>query len=148
MFASALTASSSLEFGASSTAFSSAYAGSTPSSSVFFGWQQATVANFSNCIFVENSAVEAGGAIEVVSGLVHVKDTTFVGNYANEGGALKLSGTSELLNSTFSGSRSGEGGGSAISNAGSFSGMVGLRFSANQFVCAATEYVDFTKVCW
>lgn len=103
------------------------------------------VVNFSSCAFVENSAVDTGGAIEIVLGWVKVENTAFIGNIATEGGALTLFGAAELFNCSFFDNHSGEGGGAAISNLGIISEMIGLSFSANYFVCAATEYVDSTK---
>lgn len=102
--------------------------------------------NFSNCTFVGNTALEAGGALKISIGRAHVENTEFIGNTASEGGALRLFGTVELFNSSFSDNRSGEGGGSAISNVGIVLETVGLSFSANRFLCAATEYVDFSEV--
>lgn len=101
--------------------------------------------SFYNCTFVGNSAVEAGGAIEIVVGSVKISNTDFFGNTASVGGALRIFGTAELLNSSFSDNKSGEGGGSAIYNVGIISEMIGLRFSANRFFCAPTEYVDFSE---
>lgn len=101
---------------------------------------------FSNCTFVGNAALERGGAIVIAIGRAHVYNTTFVGNIASVGGALRLFGTVELLNSSFYDNVSGEGGGSAISNAEVISDMFGLYFSGNRYVCADTEYVDFTEV--
>lgn len=101
--------------------------------------------NFYSCAFVENSALEAGGAIEIILGDAVVNNTAFVGNFASEGGALKLFGSVELLNSSFFDNRSGEGGGSAIANVGINSRMTGLTFSANDFLCAAAKYGGATK---
>lgn len=58
---------------------------------------------------------------------------------------MRLVGTAEVLNSSFSDNGCGEGVGSTISNVGIISEMVGFRFSANDFICTATEYVDFSK---
>lgn len=101
---------------------------------------------FSNCTFVGNVALEEGGAIEIAIGRFHVDNSTFVGNIANTGGALRLFGTAELFNSTFSENMSGEGAGSAISNVGIISEMIGLGFSANRFTCDAAEFVGFIEV--
>lgn len=100
---------------------------------------------FSSCTFVGNSALVAGGAVEIVLGEANVCNTAFIGNFASDGGALTLYGTVELLNLSFFDNHSGEGGGSAISNAGTISEMTGLSFSANKFVCVTGEYMDTTK---
>ena len=100
---------------------------------------------FSNCTFIDNSALEAGGAIDIRVGRVRVDSTTFSGNFASVGGAVRIIGTAELFNSTFSDNTSGENGGSAISIVGTITEMNGSYFSANRFICPATEYVDFTE---
>lgn len=102
--------------------------------------------NVSNCTFIGNSALEGGGAFKISIGRAHVENTDFICNTAVEGGALKVFGSAELFNCSFSDNRSGEGGGSAINNIGTLSETVGLRFSGNRFVCAASEYVDFSEV--
>lgn len=100
---------------------------------------------FSNCTFVKNSALKAGGAIEIILGRAHVDNSVFVGNIAPEGGALRLFSSIMLLNSSFSDNISGEGGGPAISNIGIISEMIGLSLSGNRFLCSATEFVDVSQ---
>lgn len=103
------------------------------------------VTTFSNCTFVGNSALEAGGAVEITLGQASVGDSTFFANSARVGGAVRLFGTIELFNSSFIENMSEDEGGSAISNAGTISVMTGLSFSGNRFLCADTEYVDFIE---
>lgn len=89
--------------------------------------------------------MDAGGAIEITAGRVLVDTTQFVGNTAGVGGAMKIFGTAELFNSTFFDKTSGEDDGPAIFNVGTNPEMTGLEFTGNRFVCATTEYVDFSK---
>lgn len=101
--------------------------------------------HFRNCTFVGNFAIAAGGAIESTVGHDHIENTAFLGNTANEGGALRLRGTVELFTSSFFDNKSGEDDGSAISNDGIISAMIGLNFSANLFQCPSTHFVNFSE---
>lgn len=94
---------------------------------------------------MENTATNAGGAIETTIGQDQIVDSLFSGNVADQGGALRLRGTADVSSCSFFDNKSGEGGGSAISNAGIISAMSSLKFSANRFQCPSTHFLNFSE---
>ena len=101
---------------------------------------------FSECRFDGNSASSSGGAIHSTAGKDYVVNSTFVGNSADIGGGLSISGTSSLFNVSFEDNKSGDGGGPAISNGGTISLMVGIYFSGNGYHCAPDAFMDLNEV--
>ena len=114
---------------------------------------------YERCNIFENRASSSGGAIESVAGIDWIVNTTFTGNLAGVGGALRLGGNTELDGCTFIDNVSDENEGAAISNVGTLE-LDGnrTRFSGNVFWCEVGTFVDminattanvtrFEKVC-
>ena len=101
---------------------------------------------FDECIFDGNSASSTGGAIHSIAGRDVISGTSFTNNFANIGGALRISGMMiDILNSSFVENKSGEGGGSAIS-IGGVNSMEKLFFSSNGYHCSSDAFVDLNEV--
>ena len=101
---------------------------------------------FSGCRFEGNSASSKGGAIYSALGSDWVWNTTFVGNSADIGGGMSISGTVYLLNLYFEENMSSEGRGPAISNGGVISKMVGMLFMDNGYHCLLDSFKGLKKV--
>ena len=101
---------------------------------------------FDGCQFVNNRATGTGGAIESVAGQDYISNTTFVGNTASVGGAMRLAGKAGVDNCSFVDNRSDEGDGPAIANVGVISVIKGSSFTGNVFFCEPGKYLDFTEV--
>ena len=101
---------------------------------------------FNECRFDDNSASSTGGAIHSIAGRDVISGTSFTNNFANIGGALRISGMMiDILNSSFVENKSGEGGGSAIS-IGGVNSMEKLFFSSNGYHCSSDAFVDLNEV--
>ena len=101
---------------------------------------------FIGCRFDGNSALSTGGAIHSTAGNDFVRGTTFTGNSAEIGGAMRVSGTISLFNSSFVENTSEEGGGPGISNGGVILRMVGVYFSGNRYHCSSDAFMDLNEV--
>ena len=100
---------------------------------------------FDECRFDGNSASSTGGAIHSIAGNDIVSGTSFTNNFANIGGALRISGTIDLCDCSFVENKSGEGGGAAIS-IGGVNSMEKLFFSSNGYHCSSDAFMDLNDV--
>ena len=98
---------------------------------------------FDECTFVGNSAFGTGGAVDSASGQDLFNSTTFVGNKARVGGALRLAGKASVVNCSFIENISDLGGGPAVSNVGYISNVSNSYFRGNVFDCEAEMILDF-----
>lgn len=98
---------------------------------------------YSNCTFTDNWARATGGAIESAAGSDRIEDTTFVGNSAGAGGALRLGGSTTIAGCTFIDNVSGPNEGASISNVGVLT-VVGnnTRFAGSSFWCEPRTFRD------
>ena len=101
---------------------------------------------FDRCIFVNNTAIATGGAIQSAAGQDYIIDTSFIGNTARAGGALFLAGTTNFFNCSFFGNVAEEGDGPAISNIGYVESMENSTFVENAYNCAAGTFRAFDSV--
>ncbi|CAN0333327.1 unnamed protein product, partial [Laminaria digitata] len=101
---------------------------------------------FDGCQFVDNRATTTGGALESSAGHDHISNTSFKGNTAAIGGALRLGGRTFLDNCSFVDNRSGEGAGPAVDNIGSVGRIANSLFVGNVFDCQRGTYLDFNEV--
>ena len=101
---------------------------------------------FDGCTFVGNSAKATGGAVDSASGEDEFVDTTFEGNTAGVGGALRLGGKASLDSCLFIDNVSDESGGPAVSNIGFISDVVYTYFSNNVFSCEPGKFLEFDQV--
>ncbi|CAN0406528.1 unnamed protein product [Pylaiella littoralis] len=105
------------------------------------------------CFFTGNRASKTGGAVESVAGFDAFVNSTFEGNAAGVGGALKLSGSTDLTNCEFVNNVSDEDGAAAISNVGALFWSGAIMFAGNDFWCEEGTYLDsvggdrWSKVC-
>ncbi|CAN0412480.1 unnamed protein product, partial [Pylaiella littoralis] len=100
---------------------------------------------YKECLFTDNRASATGGAIESVAGEDLIVNSTFAGNTAGVGGALRLAGSTELEGCTFIENVSHENEGAAISNLGVLDfgeDGNGTRFTGNVFWCEAGTFLD------
>lgn len=98
---------------------------------------------FDGCLFINNTATTAGGAIESAAGQDAYIGSLFEGNQAGAGGALRLAGTASVDKCSFVENISGDGGGAAVSNIGFISNMANVSFSGNAFDCQPGTFLDF-----
>ena len=98
---------------------------------------------FDSCHFLNNTAVATGGAIESAAGQDAYVRSTFEGNKAGAGGALRLAGTASVDSCSFVENLSNDGEGAAVSNIGFISGMANVFFSGNAFDCQPGTFLDF-----
>ena len=95
-----------------------------------------------NSVFSGNSAVERGGAIYLIASYrSNIRDTTFSGNSADQGGAIYTFGPMSVIDSTFSGN-------SAVDNGGAIYvddevEVVNSTFSGNSALSAGGAF--FTR---
>lgn len=101
---------------------------------------------YDRCAFIGNTANSTGGGIESAAGIDDIINTSFVGNKAGVGGALRLAGTASLDNCSFVDNISDEGGGPAVSNLGFISAISSGYFRNNSFYCQSGEYLYFDTV--
>ena len=101
---------------------------------------------FDRCIFVNNTAIATGGAIQSAAGQDYIIGTYFIGNTARAGGALFLAGTTNFFNCSFFGNVAEEGDGPAISNIGYVESMENSTFVGNAYNCAAGTFRAFDSV--
>ena len=101
---------------------------------------------FDRCIFVNNTAIATGGAIQSAAGQDYIVDTSFIGNTARAGGAIFLAGTTNFFNCSFFGNVAEEGDGPAISNIGYVESMESSTFVGNAYNCAAGTFRAFDSV--
>ena len=101
---------------------------------------------FDRCIFVDNTAIATGGAIQSAAGQDYIISTSFIGNTARAGGALFLAGTTNFFNCSFFDNVAEEGNGPAISNIGYVESMKNSTFVGNAYNCAAGTFRAFDSV--
>ena len=101
---------------------------------------------FDQCIFVNNTAIATGGAIQSAAGQDCIISTSFIGNTARAGGALFLAGTTNFFNCSFFDNVAEEGDGPAISNIGYVESMKNSTFVGNAYNCAAGTFRAFDSV--
>lgn len=89
---------------------------------------------------------DSGGAVDSGAGLDRFVESTFTGNSARVGGAVRLAGTASFANCTFVENASSNGEGSAISNIGYISSIYNSSFRNNVFECDAGTFLDFNTV--
>lgn len=114
------------------------------------GVQTPNPTTFNGCLFVGNRAAATGGAIESAAGQDAIINTSFIGNIAGLGGALRLAGTAYLDNCSCFENYSDLDGGAAVSNMGFISSMTRISFIGNAFNCAPKMFLDYDPVscCW
>ena len=101
---------------------------------------------FDRRIFVNNTAIATGGAIQSAAGQDNIISTSFIGNTARAGGALFLAGTTNFFNCSFFDNVAEEGDGPAISNIGYVESMENSTFVGNAYNCAAGTFRAFDSV--
>ena len=101
---------------------------------------------FDGCVFVGNTAIATGGAIQTAAGEDHMLNSIFTENTAGVGGALRLAGTARIENCSFVDNRSNPEDGPAVSNIGYISGMWNCSFYGNSFSCAQESFLHFDSV--
>ena len=101
---------------------------------------------FDRCIFVDNTAIATGGAIQSAAGQDYIISTSFIRNTARAGGALFLAGTTNFFNCSFFDNVAEEGDGPAISNIGYVENMENSTFADNAYNCAAGTFRAFDSV--
>lgn len=102
---------------------------------------------FRECTFLKNEAQGAGGAIYSASGSDAVMRSSFVGNTAGSGGALKFSSQrARVSDCSFIENSSDEQMGPAISNEGISLEVIECTFEGNFFKCPPGEFVDIDEV--
>ena len=111
---------------------------------VYTSESQSTV-TIDECSFVDNGASFSGGAMEN-AGRVSCSNTSFVGNEAAIGGALRLTGLTSLDSCEFVENLSQEGGGAAVSNIGIMSRFSNITFQENIYTCDPGSYLKFDNV--
>ena len=100
---------------------------------------------FDRCKFVGNNAFATGGAIDSASGQDVFLHTSFEGNKARVGGALRLAGIASIDNCSFEENVSEFGGGPAVFNSGYMSNVTNSYFYHNIFKCGAQEFLHFNE---
>lgn len=101
---------------------------------------------FNRCRFIGNRAAATGGAIESAAGKDAFVSSTFSGNFAGTGGALRLAGTASIDNCSFEDNISDDGEGAAVSNIGYIPSITDISFSGNVFHCQEGMFLNFTMV--
>lgn len=101
---------------------------------------------FNTCKFVGNYAFGTGGAIDSASGQDAFHNTTFEGNEARVGGALRLAGIASIDSCFFEENVSELGGGPAVFNNAYISSVANSYFYHNVFKCGAQEFLYFNEV--
>ncbi|CAN0366346.1 unnamed protein product [Ascophyllum nodosum] len=101
---------------------------------------------YHGCSFVDNLAFATGGAVDSASGQDDFSATSFKGNTARVGGALRLAGTSSINNCTFIDNVSEFGEGPAVHNLGYMSKLTRNYFEGNIFDCESGMFLDFNEV--
>ncbi|CAN0215979.1 unnamed protein product, partial [Pylaiella littoralis] len=100
-----------------------------------------------------NWATASGGAVESAAGRDVVTNSTFVSNFAGQGGAMRLAGTVFLYDCYFSENRADVSGGSAISNVGIMEDIQSCSFVSNGVLCGSGFFSDivdgdrYSEVC-
>ncbi|CAN0443611.1 unnamed protein product [Pylaiella littoralis] len=100
---------------------------------------------YERCNFTENWATASGGAVESAAGRDLVNNSTFVGNFAGQGGAMRLAGSVSLSDCWFSTNRADVSGGSAISNVGITENIQSCSFFSNDVLCGTGFFLDFVN---
>ncbi|CAM9259474.1 unnamed protein product, partial [Hapterophycus canaliculatus] len=98
---------------------------------------------FYRCRFIGNHAETMGGAVESAAGHDAFTNSTFIGNSAGTGGALRLAGTASIEKCKFEENGSAEGEGAAVSNIGVISELDDTVFSGNVFNCQPGWFLDY-----
>ena len=101
---------------------------------------------FDGCNFTGNEAASTGGAVESAAGKDYFVNTSFVGNVAKQGGALRLAGTASIVECHFERNLAAEGGGPAISDVGYTEEMRSTYFVDNDFSCDPGFFLLYEKV--
>ncbi|CAM9313026.1 unnamed protein product, partial [Laminaria digitata] len=96
-----------------------------------FAFTPVHATKFDGCEFVDNRATTTGGAFESSAGQDHISNTSFKGNTAAIGGALRLGGRTFLDDCSFVDNRSGEGAGPAVDNIGHVGRIANSSFIGN-----------------
>lgn len=100
---------------------------------------------FIGCRFVDNVAKVSGGAMYSLAGYDSFVNTSFAGNMALVGGALRLAGVSKIESCSFENNVSGEDEGPAVSNTGAMSNLANSYFEDNYFHCDTGMYREFVE---
>lgn len=98
------------------------------------------------CTFTKNKATATGGAVESAAGKDVLVNSTFIGNEAQQGGALRLAGFAAIRGCSFVANRAGQDGGPGVSIVGFTSQMTSCSFSDNVFMCERGEFLDYEEV--
>lgn len=101
---------------------------------------------FKWCEFKDNRAEATGGAIQTAAGQDVILYTSFVGNKADVGGALRLAGTASIDSCSFEDNISDEEGGPAVSNIGYISSMTNNSFRGNAYDCESGTFLNYNEV--
>lgn len=101
---------------------------------------------FNHCTFVRNFAYATGGGVDSSSGRDVFGNSTFEGNIARVGGALRLAGTATVENCDFIENLSELEGGPAVSNVGYMYNVTGCSFINNMFDCDPEHFLDYNNV--
>lgn len=101
---------------------------------------------YHDCTFVANRATASGGAVESAAGKDWVTNSTFIGNTATQGGAMRLAGSVSLSSCWFKKNRADITGGPAISNVGVTESIESCSFVNNDVRCSPGSFLDFTHV--
>lgn len=102
--------------------------------------------SFVGCMFTGNTASSSGGAVNSASGNDLFVHSSFVGNTAKAGGALRVAGETSVENCSFVDNSSDVGGGPAVSNFGSIDQLNDSSFSRNFLNCGQGTYLAFDEV--
>ena len=103
-------------------------------------------ATFNGCRFLDNKATANGGAIQSATGAASFSKTTFKGNEAGVGGALRIAGAVALVGCLFEENVSQLEGGQAISMIGSTLEMENCSFLHNAFDCEPGTFFNESGV--
>lgn len=110
------------------------------------GYRMKNPITIAGCKFIGNEARSTGGAMESAAGVHVVADTSFIGNTAGAGGALRLAGTTVLDTCLFEDNISAEDMGPAVSNIGFLATMADNSFVDNVFACDEGDFLDYNEV--
>ncbi|CAN0174738.1 unnamed protein product [Ectocarpus sp. 4 AP-2014] len=103
------------------------------------------VVTFARCIFSDNTADGAGGAVDTVLGHQHFYSCDFEGNSAGDiGGAVRLGGIVDLVEDCLFRSNSASSGGAAVAMAEP-ANISGSSFDGNELHCAVGSYRKDTE---
>lgn len=101
---------------------------------------------FIGCEFIGNEAMKTGGAMDSSTGRDMIENTSFVGNTASMGGALRLVGTTSLIGCEFIDNLSGDDEGPGISNDGAIANLSRCSFIDNVFNCPTGFFLEYNDV--